>query len=173
MSILQAFGITQELPKPLIAFTDGSCVGNGSNHAKGGFAVVWPHTPEHNIGIQMKKEIHGTITNNRAELYAILQAFQIAEKINPENSKTLEIYSDSKLLVQTMNEWLRNWKQNGWKRADKKPVLNRDLLEQLDQWMSKRSWKITHVRAHTGKNNFEAKWNDLADQLAQKATYSK
>jgi ribonuclease HI len=172
MSILKAFGITEELPKPLIAFTDGSCIGNGSAHAKGGFAVVWPHHPEYNQSIPMKQNLHGAITNNRAELYAILQAFQTATEINPEKNKTLEIYSDSKLLVQTMNEWLHTWKQNDWKRADKKPVLNRDLLEQLDRWMSSRYWKISHVRAHTGKNNFEAKWNDLADRLAHKAAHT-
>lgn len=171
MSILKQFGMTDIItPKPLIAFTDGSCIGNGNANAKGGFSVVWPYEQEYNVSITMKSETHGAITNNRAELYGILTAFDIANKIDTSSKKTLTIYSDSKLLVKSMNEWMRKWKQNNWTKSDKTPVLNRDLLEILDKHMSSRSWVIHHVRAHTNKQDFESKWNAVADKLAHDAS---
>jgi ribonuclease HI len=156
---------------PLMAFTDGSCIGNGTRHAKAGYAVVFPHHPSYHRQMTMTRSQHGDLTNNRAEIYAVLEAFHVAEDIDPAHSQTLCIHSDSELLVKTMMEWMRKWKQNGWKKMDgKSPVLNVNLLQQLDTCMKSRPWTIRHVRAHTNKkNDFHVTWNALADKMARAA----
>lgn len=154
---------------PLVAFTDGSCIGNGKKNARAGYAVAWPYHPAQHASVTMTTRLHGALTNNRAELFAILEAFAGATVIDPQRSQTLCIYSDSELLVKSMNEWMKAWKARQWRKANNDPVLNVDLLKRLDDCMHQRSWTITHVRAHTNKSNFNATWNAVADKLARDA----
>lgn len=148
----------------LIVFTDGACSQNGSKFAKAGYAVVWPYHSEWNV----KKRLIGfEQTNNRAEYTALIEAQKIADQIDLTQQKPLYVYTDSQLLIDSITKWLSGWKKNGWKKADKKPVLNQDLLKQIDD--NPRTLIFKHVRAHTGKKDWESIQNELADRFAREA----
>ncbi len=63
------------------------------------------------------------------------------------------MYSDSNLLVRTINEWLPGWKQKGWTRGGTKEIANHDLVREIDQVITESPNKIQiiHVYAHTGR----------------------
>lgn len=96
--------------KGCVIFVDGSCANNGKPNAKAAWAVVFPFHPEYTTsGLVPDPQ-----TNNRAEYMAVIKAHEIAKKFTKE---PLIIYSDSKLLVQTINEWVVTWKNNGWNKS--------------------------------------------------------
>ncbi len=101
-------------------YTDGSCLTNPGN---GGWAAII-------IDEGKKTEIKGSkknTTNNQMELLAPIEALK---KI-PKGSQ-IEIFTDSKYVKSGITEWIHNWKKNGWKTADKQPVKNKKLWEELD-----------------------------------------
>ena len=100
---------------------------------------------------------------------ACIRALEQASQEDPNNKHTLVIYSDSKLLIDSMTKWINGWKKNNWVKRDGKKVLNRDLLERLCHLLSHRKVIWRHVRAHTGGQDYNSKWNDIADQMAKKA----
>ena len=149
----------------LLVFTDGSALRNGA----AGFAVVWPHHPDHNFAAALPR--NNRRTNNRAEYAALVRAFEIADDIDPARTNTLECYTDSMLLVNSVNRWMSGWKRNGWRKRDGGEVLNQDLLRAIDGWTQMRSLTLRHVPAH-GRGQAEdwkRHYNDLADQLARAA----
>lgn len=150
----------------LVVFTDGSCMNNGRHNARAGYAVVWPNHQEFTKGYALQGEAQ---TNNRAEYSGCIEALRIADIIDPSKEQTLHIYTDSMLLINSITKWLQGWKSRNWVKADGHDVLNRDLLEIIDRYMKYRRIRWTHVRAHTGKANWESKWNDVADKLAREA----
>jgi ribonuclease HI len=101
-------------------FTDGACKGNPG---PGGWGAILRHGPH-------EKELWGgekETTNNRMELTAAIRAIEAMKR--PVAGK---IYTDSQYVLKGINEWIHGWKRNGWKTADKKPVKNADLWQQLD-----------------------------------------
>ena len=101
-------------------YTDGSCLENPGN---GGWAAII-------IDDEKKTQIKGSkknTTNNQMELLAPIEALK---KI-PKGSQ-IEIFTDSKYVKSGITEWIHNWKKNGWKTADKQPVKNKELWEELD-----------------------------------------
>jgi ribonuclease HI len=153
----------------LVAFTDGSCIHQGSPKAVGGIGVVFPFR---DVQISEPLTRPPTATNNRAELTAILRAFQVAEQLDPAHKRGLRIFTDSEYSLKSMTRWMKAWKRNDWRKSSGEPVLNRDLLEAIDLLQSKRKLDMVHVKAHTGRSDPLSRWNDLADKLAQQATAS-
>ena len=76
----------------------------------------------------------------------------------------IELKTDSKYVLQGINEWILKWKQNGWKTAAKKPVKNVDLWQQLEQEVARHQIKWQWVKGHSGIEG-----NEMADQLANQA----
>ena len=76
----------------------------------------------------------------------------------------LEIFVDSKYVKNGIESWIKNWKKNGWKTANKKTVKNKDLWMTLDKLSSKHNIKWCWVKAHNGDP-----LNEEADRLARKA----
>jgi ribonuclease HI len=102
-------------------YTDGACRGNPG---PGGWAALLL-TGEH------KKEISGSepvTTNNRMELLAAIRGLEALKKPGTR----ARVFTDSQYVIKGISEWLAGWKKRGWKTADKKPVKNQDLWEQLD-----------------------------------------
>lgn len=157
----------QENDRLLICFTDGSTIGNGRDDARGGYAVVWPYHPEFDCALPLFPA-----TNNKAEYSAVIHAFSQADSIDPEGKKTLIVYSDSELLINSMTKWLPGWRANGYKKSDGQPVKNLELVKAIEEAMSKRPAVFRHVRAHTGAQTWEAIQNDKVDRLAKSATKS-
>lgn len=138
-------------------YTDGSCLGNPG---AGGWAAVIVDD------FNQREEIFGGeehTTNNRMELTAAIKAL---EKIPAGSS--VELFTDSSYLKNAFtNGWLANWKRNGWKTANKKPVLNQDLWLALDELISARDVKFNWVKGHAG-DFFNERCDTLARSTAEK-----
>ena len=118
-------------------YTDGSCIGNPGN---GGWAAII-------IKDGKKTQIKGfkkNTTNNQMELLAPIQ---VLKKI-PKGSK-VQIFTDSKYVKSGITEWIHNWKKNGWKTADKHPVKNKELWEELDLLANQFKISWNWVKAHS------------------------
>ncbi len=149
--------VRQEL---LSIYTDGACQGNGKVTAKAGVGVYLGEDDPRNISLPLEKTPH---TNNRAELWAIKLAFDL---IQVENPMKAVIYTDSNYAISALTVWINRWKKNGWKTANKKPVLNKDILEEMDEkheeLKKKTEIEFIHVKGHSG----ELDGNYHADKLA-------
>ncbi len=130
-------------------FTDGACRGNPG---PGGWGAIL-------ICGEYRKEIKGgalLTTNNIMELMAVIEALKLLK-----NPSVVEITTDSQYVKNGITKWIYNWKEKGWKTANKKPVKNKDIWIQLDQLASSHKINWKWVRGHTGH-----KENELADNLA-------
>lgn len=157
----------------LDVFTDGSCINNGRPDAVAGYATVFPEHPDWNEAARLGRGERQT--NNRGELWGILRAFQIAKEKQDEipDVSMIVIYTDSQLCVNTFTKWIIGWRKKGWRKADGGPIENLDLIQRVYElmlWFQKEAkWSIgfSHVRAHTRATTWEARWNDVADRMAQ------
>ena len=132
-------------------FTDGACRGNPGPGGWGAILRSGGH----------EKELHGgeaDTTNNRMEMMAVIEAVKTVKQ-----PASLSITTDSKYVLQGMQEWLVQWKKRGWKTASKKPVKNVDLWQQLDSLLQDHQVKWTWVKGHAGHAE-----NERADELANK-----
>ena len=133
-------------------YTDGACSGNPGI---GGWGVVILKTDEEAIFLNGGEN---NTTNNRMELIAAINSITYFK-----DRQKLELYTDSKYLKDGIEKWIHNWKLNGWKTANKKPVKNKDLWLKLDYEINKHSIVWKWVKGHA--NN---KYNEKADELARK-----
>ena len=144
----------------MIIYTDGSA---HPNPGPGGFGVVVLDNNE-NLLYTYSKQSQDT-TNNREELKAILYAYfshGVKVNLNDWNMNIPIVYSDSNYCVQTFNDWMFKWAQNGWIKSDKKIPENLDLIQAYYDWYQK-GYRIDlrKVKGHAGQ-----KWNEMADGLA-------
>jgi ribonuclease HI len=145
----------------IIIFTDGSHI-KPQNLC--GYGIHFPNAEFEDIGKPFTKEPR---TNQRAELYAIYKAIKIVTK--HDNTLDIKIYTDSEYSIKSLTIWIKNWKENNWISSTKKPVMNQDIIKKIDKLMEEHTGKIKfhHVRAHTGKTDFESVHNDITDKLAK------
>ena len=140
--------------KTVTIYTDGACSGNPG---PGGWGAVLRYRFN---GKVYEKELSGgddSTTNNRMELTAVLTALSLLKE-----PCTVELYSDSKYVVDAIDKgWLYGWQKKGWIKADKKPVLNVDLWQQLLPLLARHN-----VRLHWVKGHAENEKNNRCDQLA-------
>lgn len=139
-------------------YTDGACSGNPG---PGGWAAILVYNKQELILMGGES----STTNNRMELTAVLEAIKALKK-----SCKIECYSDSKYVVDAFNSgWLESWLKNDWQKKDKKPVLNKDLWEELLQQLSKHQFSFNWVSGHSGHE-----MNERCDKYAVKmaATHS-
>lgn len=131
-------------------YTDGACSGNPG---PGGWGAILSYKGT-------EKELSGgaaQTTNNRMELTAVLTALRLLKE-----PCTVELYSDSKYVVDAIDKgWLYGWQKKGWIKADKKPVLNVDLWQQLLPELARHD-----VHLHWVKGHAENEKNNRCDQLA-------
>ncbi len=102
---------------------------------------------------------HGT--NNMGELQAVLELFRATAEY-PEQE--LKILCDSQYAINCVSKWMPGWKKRGWKKADGKPVLNQDILKELDAAIKGRNYTFEWVKGHAGHD-----LNEAADDLARAA----
>ena len=141
-------------------YTDGACTGNPG---PGGWAAIILFEKD-------KKELFGgekLTTNNRMELTAAIKALEYCNEQEKKqlSLKQIKIYTDSIYLKDGITIWIKNWEKNNWKTADKKNVKNVDLWKKLKDLI-----KSTEVDWNWVKGHSENPMNELADQLAKKAT---
>ena len=145
----------------IIIFTDGSYIKNGNLC---GYGIHFPNEEFKDISKAFTKEPK---TNQRAELYAIYKAIKIVSKY--DNTLDIKIYTDSEYSIKSLTIWIKNWKKNNWINSSGKQVLNLDIIQKIDKLINIHNGKIKfqHVRAHTGKSDFESIHNDITDKLAK------
>ena len=131
-------------------WTDGSCLGNPG---PGGWAFV----ATDGIHTAHKSGGEKDTTNNRMELMAVLRAVRAAHRHNE-----IEIHTDSQYVKNGMTTWLKNWKRNNWRTADKKPVKNQDLWQELDAATTNMKIHWVWVKGHAGEE-----FNEMCDELAR------
>ena len=134
-------------------YTDGACSGNPG---PGGWGAILMYGNN-------KKEISGgkkETTNNVMELTAALQALK-----QLKYPCEVELYSDSAYLVNGFsNGWIYNWKKNNWKTANKEPVKNQEIWEEL--YNMTQIHKITFIKV---KGHSDNEYNNRCDELAREA----
>ena len=140
-------------------YTDGGTRGNGNKNAIGGYGVYLKYII--NGELIKELEINGgkvDTTNNIMELNGAIEGLKAIKDKNIE----VHMYLDSKYVLQGIENWINNWKKNGWKTVNKKDVKNKELWQQLDIEYNKFNNLILHwVKGHN--NN---KGNERADKLA-------
>lgn len=133
-------------------FTDGGCV---PNPGPGGWGAVYV------VDDSLVEETWGAdddTTNNRMELTALIEGAGLV----PEGTE-MTLYSDSRLAVNTINQWAAGWESRGWRRKTG-PVENLDLVKTLYYLLEDRpELRIEWVKAHAG-----IRWNEYADELANR-----
>ena len=140
--------------KTITIYTDGACSGNPGPGGWGAILEWQGHQKELSGG-------EAQTTNNRMELTAVLTALAILKE-----PCVVELYSDSKYVVDAIEKgWLYGWQKKGWIKADKKPVLNVDLWQQLLLLLARHD-----VRLHWVKGHAENEKNNRCDQLAVAAS---
>ncbi|MBE9516638.1 MAG: ribonuclease HI [Proteobacteria bacterium] len=133
-------------------FTDGACRGNPG---PGGWGVLLRYG-------NSEKELYGgeaETTNNRMELMAAIKGLESLTR----NDLEVDLTTDSNYVRQGITEWIGNWKRNGWKTANKKPVKNADLWQRLDEATKQHSVHWHWVKGHSGHPE-----NERADELANR-----
>ncbi len=131
-------------------YTDGACRGNPGRGGWGAILVYGSREKELSGGESMT-------TNNRMELMAAIAAMEAL--LEPCE---ITLTSDSKYLTDAINKgWLESWKKNGWKKADKSPVLNVELWERIDTLLARHKVTFVWVKGHHGHP-----YNERCDVLA-------
>ena len=135
----------------VIIYTDGACSGNPG---PGGWGAILMYK-------ENKKEISGgkpDTTNNIMEMTAVIEALKLLKF--PCNVK---VYSDSAYVVNAFDKgWIYNWKKNNWKTADKNPVKNKELWEELYNFTKIHKIQFIKVKGHS-----DNQYNNRCDELAR------
>jgi len=135
--------------KQVEIFTDGACKGNPG---PGGWAALL-RMGEH------EKELSGSepeTTNNRMEMTAVIRALDALRQ-----ACEIDLYSDSKYVIDGITQWIHGWKKRGWINSSRHPVKNADLWQELDEAAGRHRINWHWVRGHNGHPE-----NERVDQLA-------
>ena len=136
--------------KKVILYSDGACEGNPG---PGGWAVVLTYGTH-------QREICGGVpatTNNRMELMAAVEGLRALKE-----SCEVEFFTDSQYVQNGISEWLKAWKNRGWKTKEKRPVKNEDLWRDLDVEAAKHQMTWSWLKGHAGHE-----MNERCDLLAR------
>lgn len=99
-------------------------------------------------------------SNNRGELTALLELLKATASTNEE----LHVLADSQYVINSVTKWMSGWKKRGWRKSDKSPVLNADLMQAIDKAITGRKVSFEWVRGHSGHP-----LNEAADDKARAA----
>ncbi len=134
-------------------YTDGACSGNPG---KGGWGAIL-------LWGSQSKEISGSdgyTTNNKMELLAVIESLKFLDV-----PSDIIVYTDSTYVKNGISDWIQRWKLNGWNTANKKPVKNKELWQELELQTARHKSLIWRwVKGHAGDPN-----NEIADRLAREA----
>ena len=152
--------VTATLPTITAIYTDGACSGNPG---PGGWGTVLylEDGSVHEMGGYEPKT-----TNNRMEMQAAIAGLSLL--VASGQTTPIELFTDSEYVKKGITEWISGWKRRGWTNSAKKPVMNRDLWQQLDDVnqaaarQTGASVKWTYVRGHAGDAG-----NERCDQIAR------
>ena len=135
-------------------YTDGACLGNPG---PGGYAALlrWQGSEKIVVGGA------DVTTNNRMELMAVIAGLKALKR-----SVAVDVYSDSKYVIDGIERYMHNWIKKGWRTSTGKPVKNKDLWESLSALVGQHEVAWHWVKGHSGHPE-----NEKVDQLAQDQAY--
>lgn len=136
----------------VVLYADGSCHGNPG---PGGWAAIL----ECNGQMRELTGAEPATTNNQMELRAVIEGLSALRE-----PCAVDVWSDSRYVIDGMKSWLANWKRRGWQTADRKPVKNADLWRALDAAAAPHEIRWHWVRGHDGHVQ-----NERCDLLANEA----
>ncbi|MEI3402089.1 MAG: ribonuclease HI [Clostridia bacterium] len=139
------------MEEKVIIYTDGACSGNPG---PGGWGAILMYK-------SAKKEISGGMkntTNNIMEITAVIEALKCL-KVESD----VQVYSDSAYTVNAFKQgWIYNWMKNGWKTANKEPVKNKELWQELYDLTKKHKVEFIKVKGHA-----DNEFNNRCDEMAR------
>lgn len=133
----------------VIIYTDGAC---SYNPGPGGYGALL-------LQAGKVRELGGfaeSTTNNRMEMQAVLEGFKALKR-----PCEVKVVSDSKYVIDGITKWVHGWKKRGWKKADKKPVLNKEIWQALVDEEARHTVSYEWVKGHSGHPE-----NDRVDEEA-------
>ncbi|MDE3245384.1 MAG: ribonuclease HI [Acidobacteriota bacterium] len=136
-------------------YCDGACLGNPG---PGGWGFLLRLGPSEKEGSGFDPQT----TNNRMELLAAIRGLEALTK-----PCEVAVFSDSQYVIKGIRSWLPGWKKNGWRKTDRKPVLNVELWQALDAQLQRHRVEAHWVRGHAGHPE-----NERVDALANRAAHS-
>ncbi|NPA13334.1 MAG: ribonuclease HI [Aquificae bacterium] len=136
--------------KKVQIFTDGACLGNPG---KGGWCAILRYNQHQKIIKGRKAET----TNNEMELTAVLEALRLLKE-----PCDVELITDSKYVVNAIEQWIHNWAKNGWKNSAKKDIAHKEMWQELYKLMGEHNIKPIWVKGHAGHRE-----NELCDKIAK------
>ena len=140
---------------PVVIHTDGGASGNPGPGGYGAILQWGGHRKEFTAGYRMT-------TNNRMELKAAIMGLNAVTRSIP-----IALHTDSRYVMNGVQDWMPRWKANGWKTGRKKPVANQDLWQLLDKEVNRHQITWHWVKGHAGDE-----LNERCDQLARAAAES-
>ncbi len=140
--------------KKIELHTDGSALGNPGKGGWGFILIFKGHKKMDSGGVK-----HAT--NNQMELMAVIKGLEAVKE-----PCEIDLYSDSKYVLDGLEKWIHNWKAKGWKTANSKPVKNKELWIKLDNLRHKHKINFHWVKGHNGDP-----LNEEVDTLANTAAH--
>lgn len=137
-----------------VIYTDGACLGNPG---PGGWAALV------RVGTESTTLCGGdsSTTNNRMEMQAVITSLtHLPEPFD------IQLYTDSRYVINGINDWIDTWYMNNWRTANRKPVKNKDLWQELHARTQEHSITWHWVRGHSGDQ-----FNELVDRLAREEAF--
>lgn len=145
--------MSDSLPE-VILYTDGACSGNPGPGGWGAL-LIW------NGKEKVLSGGHPDSTNNRMEMQAVIEGLKALNR-----KCHVKVHSDSALIINAFTKgWIQNWQKKGWKKADKKPVENRELWEEMIRYVNQHQVSWIKVKGHS-----DNELNNRVDQLAVEAS---
>lgn len=136
----------------VIIYTDGAARGNPGKAGWGVVVIVGKEETEFG-----GRSDHAT--NNQMELQSAIEALKFCAR--QDLTQKIEIFADSKYVILGITEWIENWMKNNWRNSAKKPVLNKELWQELYTLNQEFKPKWSYVKGHSGD-----KYNDRVDLIA-------
>ena len=147
----------------IYVYTDGSCINNGSKNAKAGIGIYFSKTDKRNISKELSGE---NLTNNIAELSAVIEAINLIKK---EDAKNKTIVTDSEYVIKCATTYGKKLEDNNWLTSKKTEPPNVNLVKEIYRLTNKYNIKYMHIDAHTGLKDKHSIGNANADLLANNA----
>ena len=142
-------------------YTDGSCRGNGKKHNVGGYGYA---ILENDILIASGGKGEKDTTNNRMEMLAIIESYNILKQKELNQNTDIIFITDSSYVVNCLyQKWYHKWLTNNWINSKNEPVKNKDLWKSIIPLFEDKRITFRWVKGHNGNN-----WNEYVDKIAVK-----
>jgi ribonuclease HI len=161
--IEDAVDFIDSISNTLYVYTDGACSNNGSKNARAGIGIYFDKENPNNVSREL---IGDKLTNNIAELTAIIEAILIIKTIDIPNKV---IVTDSEYAIKCATTYGEKLEMKEWKVKEGKKIPNLDLVKKVYEMTNKYKIKYQHVMAHTGNKDKHSIGNYHADYLANKS----